>query len=137
MKDCVFCGIVAKEVPARIIGENKNALAFLDVNPISDGHTVIISKKHYRNLAETPDDVLTDMISLCKTIANKIDNSKLKPWGFNYLSNQGKIAGQAVMHIHMHVIPKYGKDEGFKFGLAKNKYVNPDLDKIAEIINKA
>lgn len=136
MTNCVFCGIVEKKIPARIIAENQNAIAFLDVKPISDGHTVVISKKHYRNLQETPNDVLADMIALCKQVADKIDRSKLKPWGFNYLCNQGKIAGQVIMHVHMHVIPKYGTNEGFKFGLADNKFVNPDLDKIEKIINK-
>lgn len=79
MTNCVFCGIVEKKIPARIIAENQNAIAFLDVKPISDGHTVVISKKHYRNLQETPNDVLADMIALCKQVADKIDRSKLKP----------------------------------------------------------
>ena len=136
MSNCVFCAILNKEIPARVIAENENALAFLDVNPISDGHTIIISKKHYKYLSETPVEVLSDMIKLCHEVGNKIANSSLKPWGFNYLSNEGKIAGQEVMHIHMHVIPKYGKEEGFKFGLEKNHYVNNDLDYIQKQINK-
>ncbi len=131
---CVFCGIVEKKVPARIVGENKNALAFLDIAPFSDGHTVVISKQHYENLMVTPKEVLDDMINLCKEVANKIDRSKLKPWGFNYLCNQGSIAGQVVMHVHMHVIPKYGKEEGFSFGPSKNHFVNKDLDQVYEMI---
>ena len=68
-----------------------------------------------------------------KIVAHKISKSKLKPWGFNYLCNENKIAGQEVMHVHMHVIPKYGKDEGFKFGKCKNIFVN-DIDKTYNII---
>ena len=77
--DCVFCGIVKKEVPARIIAENDKAMAFMDVNPAADGHTVVISKEHYRCFSETPVDVLQAMVELCHTVANKISNSKLKP----------------------------------------------------------
>ena len=136
MSSCVFCAIFNKEIPARIIAENENALALLDVNPIADGHTIIISKNHYKYLSETPTEVLSDMIKLCHEVANKIANSSLKPWAFNYFPNEGKLAGQEVMHIHSHVIPKYGKQEGFKFGLAKNHYVNNDLDYIYKQITK-
>ncbi|MDE6477142.1 MAG: HIT domain-containing protein [Mycoplasmoidaceae bacterium] len=76
---CIFCDIVSKKIPAYVIAENDNALAFLDINPISDGHTVIISKKHYANLRECPEEVLSDMIKLTKIVTNKIDDSKLKP----------------------------------------------------------
>ena len=79
MSSCVFCAILNKEIPARIIAENENALAFLDVNPIADGHTVVISKNHYKYLSETPTEVLSDMIKLCHEVANKIANSSLKP----------------------------------------------------------
>lgn len=136
MTNCVFCGIVEKKIPARIVAKNEHALAFLDISPISDGHTVVISKQHYLNFSSTPDEVLASMASLCKVVANKINNSKLKPWGFNYLSNEGNVAGQAVMHIHMHVIPKYGRNEGFVF-TTKNHNVNKNLDKVYEIIMNA
>lgn len=131
--NCIFCGVVNGEIKAKIIAQNKNALAFLDANPISDGHTLIISKKHYPNISETPNEVLVDMIKLVHIIANRINNSKmLKPWGINYLSNEGKIAGQEINHVHIHVIPKYGKDEGFKFGLAANHIITKTLDEVCE-----
>lgn len=131
---CIFCDIVNKKIPAYVVAENKNAIAFLDINPIADGHTVVISKKHYANLRECPDEILSDMIKLSKEVANKISESKLKPWGFNYLSNDQKIAGQEIMHIHFHVIPKYGKNEGFKFGIGTH-YVD-EVKKVYELLNK-
>lgn len=131
--NCVFCGVVNGTIPARIIAENKNAIAFLDANPMSDGHTLVISKMHYTNISETPKEVLKDMISLVNIVANRLNNSKmLKPWGINYLSNEGKIAGQEVNHVHIHIIPKYGKDEGFKFGLANNHIITKTLDEVKE-----
>jgi histidine triad (HIT) family protein len=76
---CVFCDIVDKKINAMILGENKGAIAFLDVNPISDGHTIIIPKKHFKNLSTCSIEDLNDVISLVKDISNKILNSKLKP----------------------------------------------------------
>lgn len=131
---CIFCDIVNKKIPANIIDENKNAIAFLDINPISDGHTVIISKNHYENLRVCPDEVLSDMICLAKKVAIKISDSKLQPWGFNYLCNDQKIAGQEIMHAHIHVIPKYGKNEGFILHTG-TKYVD-DVTKIYTVLTK-
>ncbi len=116
MKDCIFCKIVKKEIPAKIIAENERAIAFLDAFPITDGHTLVIPKEHYPDLGLCDEETLVDVIKLVKKVSNKIeDTKKLNPWGFNYLSNQGTIAGQEVMHFHMHIIPKYVKDKGFMF----------------------
>lgn len=96
-----------------MLAENEHAMAFLDANPISNGHTIIISKQHYPDWQSTPINVLNHIVALSKKVTEILEK-KLKPWGFNYLSNQGKIAGQAILHIHLHVIPKYYKYQGFK-----------------------
>jgi len=126
---CIFCDIASGKAKCYKLAENKNALAFLDISPLANGHTVIISKKHYPDWQSTPLDVLKDMVDLSQEVANKIEK-KLKPWGFNYLSNQGKIAGQAILHVHLHVIPKYYKDQGFSFGHGQLKL--DDVEKIAK-----
>jgi histidine triad (HIT) family protein len=77
--NCIFCKISRKEISARIIKENEHAIAFLDVNPISDGHTIVIPKEHYKNLSETPKEVLSDVVGLVKDVANIINESALKP----------------------------------------------------------
>ncbi|MDR0739924.1 MAG: HIT family protein [Mycoplasmataceae bacterium] len=133
--ECIFCKIVNKEIPAKIIAENKGAIAFLDVNPVSDGHTIIIPKKHFMNLSQCSDEYLADVINLTKIVSKNIQDSFLKPWGINYLSNEGNIAGQEIMHFHIHVIPKYGKDEGFKIGIG-NKYLG-NIDKIYNELKEA
>jgi histidine triad (HIT) family protein len=76
---CVFCDIVNKVINARIIAENQNAIAFLDVSPITDGHTLVITKEHYKNLSSTPNNVLNDVIALTKEVANKLYESELRP----------------------------------------------------------
>ncbi len=133
VKDCIFCKIIKKEIPAKIILENEGAISFLDINPIADGHTIVIPKKHSIDLSTTDSESLKYVIQLVHDVAQLYDGSKLKPWGFNYLSNQGSIAGQEVNHFHMHVIPKYAKGEGFKFGKEDRIYIE-DVDKVYEII---
>jgi histidine triad (HIT) family protein len=77
--NCIFCKIVNKEIPAKIIAENKGAIAFLDIQPLSDGHTVVIPKKHYLNLSHCDTNTLHDVIDLVKTVSNEIQDSSLKP----------------------------------------------------------
>ncbi len=134
-KDCIFCKIIKKEIPAKIVLENDGAISFLDINPISDGHTVVIPKKHCSDLALCDKKSLNDVISLAQDVAKLYEDSKLKPWGFNYLSNQGSIAGQEVMHFHLHVIPKYAAGEGFKFGKEDRIYTD-DVAIVYDIIQK-
>jgi histidine triad (HIT) family protein len=133
--DCIFCKIIEKQIPVKIIAENDGAIAFLDVQPMSDGHTVVIPKKHVMNLSQCDSKTLHDVIDLVQEVSKKIQDSPLKPWGFNYLSNEGSIAGQVVMHFHIHVIPKYGKSEGFKIGMG-TKYLS-DIDKIYDKLKKS
>lgn len=130
---CVFCDIVNGIIPAKIIATSEHAIAFLDVSPVSDGHTLVITKKHYKCFSETPDEVLADVTLLAKKVANLIDGT-LKPWGFNYLSNEGAVAGQVVFHFHLHVIPKYAKNEGFA-GNVLTQYVT-DVNTIYEKLIK-
>lgn len=132
---CIFCDIVKGCVPCKIVAQNEHAIAFLDVNPMSDGHTIVIPKKHYKAWSEVPQLELSFVTSLVKDVAEIITISKLKPWGFNYLSNEGNIAGQEVMHFHIHVIPKYGKNEGFKIAMG-TRFID-DIDFVHEKILKA
>jgi histidine triad (HIT) family protein len=77
--DCIFCNIVKGVTPSKVIAHNKNAIAFLDVQPISDGHTLVISKEHYRDLSSCPPEVLADVMSLAQEVAKIINESKLRP----------------------------------------------------------
>ena len=131
---CLFCKIINKEIPCNLIEENAYAMAFLDINPASDGHALVIPKKHFIDLVHCDDFYLKEVTTLAKRVADKIENSPLKPWGINYLSNQGSIAGQVVFHFHLHIIPKYGKNEGFIFSAA-NKVVQ-DVETVYKTIMK-
>lgn len=112
MSTCLFCKIIQKEIPAKIIFENEYTIAFLDINPIADGHTLVIPKKCSKDLLSTDDLYLNEVALTIKKVSNILNNSALKPWGFNYLSNQGEMAGQEIFHFHFHIIPKYASNQG-------------------------
>lgn len=132
MSNCIFCKIVNSEIDAYIVGENKHAIAFLDVNPISNGHTLVIPKKHTCDLNTCDKESLMGVFQLVQDVSRNIEASKLKPWGINYLSNQGNTAGQEVLHFHVHIIPKYAKNKGFYFRADKDE--TDDLKYVQSLI---
>lgn len=104
-EDCIFCQITKD--PSKWVAESEKAFAILDIKPITKGHTLIIPKKHFENLSVSEDDYLHDAILLTKKVANQLKEQYPEIKGFNYISNQGKIAKQVVFHLHLHVIPRY------------------------------
>ena len=128
---CLFCEIVKKGIKAYIIEENEEAVAILDAFPVSDGHVLIITKKHFENIAEADEKSWEYLLPLMKKIINKLKNNlPILPQGFNIISNMNEIAAQSVFHLHIHIIPKYEKNEGFIWtSKPKLKY---SLDQVAE-----
>lgn len=106
--NCVFCAIAAGEIPSFKIYEDGDVLAFLDINPFSKGHTLVIPKAHSPCLTKTPDDTLVVVTKAVKKIASRIQDV-LGCDGFNILQNNGGAAGQTVMHLHFHIVPRYGE----------------------------
>ena len=128
---CIFCKIVNKEIPAKIVYEDEDTMAFLDINPRNKGHTLVIPKKHYETLDEMPDE---EMAKLMKTIKKVVEI--LKPLnfdGYNIVNNNKPAAGQEVPHVHFHIIPRYQNDgDVVKFGEVKKV----DLDEVEKIIKQ-
>lgn len=131
--DCIFCKIIAQEIPSKKIYENDLVYAFLDLFPNSDGHTLIIPKKHFDYYSETDDEHLAAVAKVGKKVAQKM-YQVLKPVGINYVSNEKSEAFQQVFHYHLHVIPKYKKEEGYGFKLNVDKEKLRDLDEIKELL---
>ncbi|MBI4448667.1 HIT family protein [Candidatus Woesearchaeota archaeon] len=104
--DCVFCKILKKEVPCVKVYEDEYTFAFLDVQPINKGHTLVIPKSHHENLFDLPKDQLHQCISTVKTVALAIKES-LRPDGINVGMNNNRAAGQVVFHAHFHIIPRF------------------------------
>lgn len=133
MENCIFCKIVKGEIASKKIYENEKVLAFLDVNPVSKGHILIIPKKHFENIYEIKDSYLKEIISVAKIIAESLKKS-LNADSVNILHASGKDAQQSVFHFHIHLIPRY-KDDGFDIW-PKSDYKELNLDEIKNKIAK-
>jgi histidine triad (HIT) family protein len=112
-EDCVFCKIVAGEIPAMKIYEDDVILAFLDIGPISDGHALVISKQHVEKLHECPAELLGQIGSHLGKIAKAVTLA-MNSEGYNVLCNNSRAAGQLVDHLHFHIIPRNSGDGVFR-----------------------
>jgi histidine triad (HIT) family protein len=130
--DCIFCKIVAKEIPATVVYEDDDVLVIMDIGPIVKGHALVISKKHHDPVTETPDAVLAKLHLAAKRIAQAQMNA-LGADGVNIMQNNGTAAGQEVPHIHVHVIPRY-KEDGHHWNWNAKKY--DDFDEMNELADK-
>jgi len=103
--NCIFCAIAAGEIPSFKIYEDDLVLAYLDINPFHEGHTLVISKAHSAGLLDTDDEMLCEIVKRVKKVAAHV-KAALPCDGFNILQNNGEAAGQTVHHIHFHIIPR-------------------------------
>lgn len=107
--DCIFCKIVSGDIPARKVLETEDSLAFLDVAPLAPGHCLLVPKRHYESFDEMPADaagsILRQLPWLGRAVMRATDAE-----GFNVLLNRGRVAGQEVPHVHVHVIPRRAND---------------------------
>lgn len=111
MSDCLFCKICGKIVPAEIIHEDSETVAFLDVNPRSPGHSMIVSRHHSRNLLDLPDGAVEPFFSAVKRVTGLLTKA-LRPDGFSIGINHGAASGQEVDHLHVHIMPRFYGDNG-------------------------
>jgi len=107
--DCIFCAIAAGEIPSFKVYEDDLALAYLDINPFSKGHTLVIPKAHAAGLLDADDKMLSELVLRVKKVAAQV-KEKLGCDGFNILQNNGEAAGQTVRHIHFHIVPRWNGD---------------------------
>lgn len=107
--DCIFCDIAAKNSEAEIVFENEKFVAFLDINPINYGHTLVIPREHYDNFLTIPAKELEELTKLTQYLAGAIKRG-MNANGFNIISNNGVSAGQTVYHFHYHIIPRFDND---------------------------
>jgi histidine triad (HIT) family protein len=105
MRDCVFCKIVHGEIPGHKVWEDDEFLAFLDSNPVSEGHTLLIPKKHFDELVDLDFESSSKYLDAVKKLG-KLLMSKYDSTGFNVALNNGSAAGQVVNHVHFHLLPR-------------------------------
>jgi histidine triad (HIT) family protein len=133
MEGCIFCKIVRGEIPSFKVYEDDRVYAFADINPISDGHTLIIPKVHAENLWEMSDKNITAIHRASKKIAVAMQ-AVLGPVGIAVLQLNGKVVNQVVMHYHLHLIPKAKKGPTLK--MTEWELIPGDMDKIKSIGDK-
>ena len=125
---CIFCRIVAGEIPSFKLLEDDRVLAFMDVNPANDGHCLVIPKAHAPNLFESPDESIAAAATAARRVADAVRRT-LEPPGISLMQANGPAAGQSVHHLHFHVIPRREND-----GLPFNWRPRPgDMDAIGKL----
>jgi histidine triad (HIT) family protein len=107
--DCLFCGIIAGDVPAEIVDSDEHTVAFLDINPATRGHSLVVPRRHSTDLMDVPEDDLVRTMSAGRRLAARITKA-LNPDGFNVLNACRPAAWQTIFHYHLHVIPRYEDD---------------------------
>ena len=109
MADCIFCAIVAGEAPAMIIDQDADTVAFMDINPWRPGHALVVPRDHYENLLEIESEALTKTFAAARRVAAQMTD-RLRAERVVLWNSCGHVAGQVVMHFHVHVIPVAGED---------------------------
>jgi len=117
--DCIFCKIVAGQIPCLKVYENGRVLAFLDIGPLSDGHTLVIPKEHYARLEDLPAELAGEIGKVLPKLGAAVVRAVGAP-GYNVLQNNGRVAGQLVEHVHFHIIPRQPEDGlGYRWNAKK------------------
>ncbi len=130
--NCIFCKIIAGEIPSTTVYEDENFKAILDVNPAARGHVIILPKKHAANIFELEEDDAAKIFPVAAKIATALKKT-YQCDGVNVLQNNGEAAGQTVFHLHVHVIPRYKGDD---INIMWNPGETTDLVAVAEEIKK-
>ena len=107
--DCIFCQIIEDKIPAEKVHDDDDVVAFLDINPVAPGHTLILPKKHHETLLDMPAELMQKVSAVSQKIAAAVKKAT-EAEGFNYLANNHKCAGQAIPHAHIHIIPRAERD---------------------------
>jgi histidine triad (HIT) family protein len=107
--DCLFCGIVAGDVPAQIVDSDEHTVAFMDINPATRGHALVVPRSHSADLMEISDQDLERTMLAARRLTQRM-RAALEPDGFNVLNACGPAAWQTVFHFHLHVVPRYDDD---------------------------
>lgn len=139
MSGCIFCKIVAGEIPSSRVYEDETKLAFMDIGPVRPGHLLLIPKQHYERLTDLPDDVAAELGGLMPRLARAVV-AAARADGFNIFQTNGACSGQAVPHVHFHIIPRHDND-GYSFHWRAGAYPDGEVEawkeKIVAALEKA
>jgi histidine triad (HIT) family protein len=128
-EDCLFCKIAREEIPSKKVFENDTTLAFLDIRPMTEGHTIVIPKNHYETLADISDEDITNLFQSVRKVAQILYN-KLEIDGYNIVMNNHEAAGQVIKHSHVHIIPRSKRDGLIKLEIPKKEASEEQLNDV-------
>ena len=131
MDNCIFCKIIAVEIPCAKIYEDELVLAFLDIAPINPGHVLVIPKEHHQSASTIPENVAGRMFRIGSRIGILLKRRGDEYDGYNLHLADGSAAGQVVMHAHLHVIPR-GVEDGFRWNWRQLSYADGEAKLLAE-----
>ena len=131
---CIFCRIAQKQAPVSCVYEDEKVMAFLDVRPLNEGHTLVIPKEHYETIFEIPEELITYLHGIVKRVSFAVKKAA-KADGISIFQQNGKTAGQEIFHLHVHVVPRYEGQKLVRFGeiLEANR---EKLDQVAANIRR-
>lgn len=118
--NCIFCKIIAGEIPSATVYEDENFKVIMDISPAAKGHMIMLSKKHCENLLELDDESAASALIIARKLAKALTD-ELNCDGFNLVQNNGQASGQTVFHFHIHLIPRYDGDQ-MSLGWAPKSY---------------
>jgi histidine triad (HIT) family protein len=133
--DCIFCKIVRGEIPAAKVLETDAVVAFLDIQPAAPGHLLVVPKEHHANLADTPDEVASELGAILPRLVRAVRKAVGAP-ALNVVANTGREAGQSVDHVHFHLIPRRAGD-AVQIRLSQRTYPGGELDLVRQRIVSA
>jgi histidine triad (HIT) family protein len=129
--DCLFCKIIAGEIPSTKVYEDDTVLAFLDIHPVNIGHTLVIPKAHHPNIYDTPNETLAHIAVVAKKLSIAIKSAQGAD-GINIEMNNDPVAGQIIFHAHLHIVPRFSGD-GFTHWRGARDYKDGEM---AEVMRK-
>jgi len=127
--NCIFCKIVAGELPAALVADDEATISFMDINPLNAGHLLVIPRDHHESIGTVPGNVLSHMALVAQSLASALRASPVRTEGINLYLSDGAAAGQEVPHAHMHVIPRFAGD-GFR--IRAKRPPTPSLEQLEE-----
>ncbi|WP_124059409.1 HIT family protein [Vaginisenegalia massiliensis] len=135
MEDCIFCKIVAGEIPCHKVYEDELVLAFLDISQVTPGHTLVIPKQHVTDIFAYEDDLAGQVFARIPKIARAMEQAFPDMKGLNIVNNNRPLAYQSVFHSHFHLIPRYHKEDGFGLTFT-NHQADYDAESLGQIASK-
>ena len=136
MSDCIFCMIRDGDILGRKVYEDENVLAILDMSQVTPGHTLLIPKKHVRNIFDYDEELASKVFAAVPKVSRALKDFDSEVQGLNILVNNEEVASQTVFHSHVHLIPRYTDEDDFGLEWANNEdlYSDEELDKLQETI---